>query len=229
MLILHIFWSNLMLFRNSIPSYLCPEINQQQIINIMKRLRKLILALVILITTNTSYSTQIAVVTNPDSSRISHVVFEDVVSGSLFSVVDIYGNIIYNETINETGNYSRKLDLSNLPDSEYYFEIDDQDQIQIIPFIISENIATIMEENKSTIFKPEISVEDNMVYISKKLVGEQSMDIDIYYEDYDLAYSEKLNDVFSVSKVYDFSTSKRGKYIIHIKSEGRTFKNTIDY
>ena len=194
----------------------------------MKRLRKLILAMVIIFTTSTSYSTQYIDVTSPDSSRISHVFFEDVNEGSLFTIVDIYGKIIYNEIINETGSYSRKLDLTNLPDSQYYFEIDDEDEIEIIPFTIIESIAVVKQDEKSTIYKPEITVVDNMVYVSKKLDGKQSMDIEIYYEDYNLAYGEKFKDVFSLSRVYDFSTSKKGKYIIHIKSEGKTFKNTIN-
>ena len=194
----------------------------------MKRLRKLILAMVVVFTTTTSYSTQYIVVTNPDSSRITHVVFEDVSKGSLFIIADMYGNLIYNETINKTGSYSRNLDLTNLPDSQYYFEIDDEDEIEIIPFTINENIVVIKKEEKSTIHKPEITVKDNKVYVSKKLNGKQSMDIEIYYEDYDLAYSEKFKDVFSLSRVYDFSTSKKGKYIIHITSEGKTFKNTIN-
>lgn len=218
-----------MLFHIAIPSYLCPIINQQQITYIMKRLRKLILAMVILITTTTSYSTQITLVTNPDSSTISHVVFEDVNKGSLFTIIDIYGEVIYNETINQDGNYSRKLDLTNLPDSEYFMEIDDEFKIQIIPFIVNNSVPIINMENKSTIYKPEITVNNNMVYLSKKLNGKQSMDIEIYYEGSDLAYSEKLKDVFSLTKVYDFSTSKRGKYIIHIESEGKTFKNTINF
>ena len=120
------------------------------------------------------------------------------------------------------------MDLTNLPDSQYYFEIDDEDEIEIIPFTIIESIAVVKQDEKSTIYKPEITVVDNMVYVSKKLDGKQSMDIEIYYEDYNLAYGEKFKDVFSLSRVYDFSTSKKGKYIIHIKSEGKTFKNTIN-
>lgn len=86
----------------------------------------------------------------------------------------------------------------------------------------------IKEDEKSSIYKPEITIKNDIVYVSKKLNGKQSMDIEIYYEGYDLAYSEKFKEVFSISRAYDFSTSKRGRYVIHIMSEGKTYKNTIN-
>jgi len=75
--------------------------------------------------------------------------------------------------------------------------------------------------------KPEVLLKDGYVYISKNAPDNKSVEIEVYYEGSDLAYSERIRKGQKVNRVYDFSGSKKGNYVIVLRSEGRTFTNSV--
>lgn len=193
----------------------------------MKKLLKNSLVLVVILTTMVSYSNELLFVTNIKTSEITEFTFNDVMEGSTLQLKDSKGSILYSESIKNSGSYTKDFDLTNLPDANYYFEIDNQEFLTIIPISVKENIAEILNDEKYTISKPEVIVKDNYVYLSKDFANDQSVAIDVYYEGNDLAYSENFRKIDSVNRIYDFSTSKKGKYLILVKAEGRVFKNSV--
>jgi hypothetical protein len=136
--------------------------------------------------------------------------------------------VLYKEQIDETGTYSRKFDLTSLPDAEYYFELDKQDKIKIIPFVIKDKVAEFAKSAEHNFAKPKVFEKSDLVYISRTSSDKQTWEIDVYFEGSDLAHSEKLKNVQNLNRIYDFSTSQKGQYTIILSSEGRTFSNHIN-
>lgn len=194
----------------------------------MKQLLKKCLLVVVMFTTIESYSNGFNFRTNEKTKNVTTVSIDSVNEGSLFIIKDSYGVILYREKINETGTYSKRFDLTNLPDADYFFELDKLNEVRIIPIKVKANIAEILEDEEYSITKPAITSKDDQVYISKDLLDNQTVKIDILYEGYDLAYSEKIKDVESLKRVYDFSNSKKGNYILVYSSQGMTFTNSIN-
>jgi len=56
---------------------------------------------------------------------------------------------------------------------------------------------------------------------------EENLKIEVYYEGYDLAYSEKIRDTKNLRRIYDFTGSQKGNYLIVFTSKGRIFTNNI--
>jgi len=195
----------------------------------MKQLLKKSLVMVVLFTTIESYSNAIKFQTKDQTENVTAISIDSVNKGSLFSIMDSNGIILYSEHIKETGTYSKCFDLSNLPDADYYFELDKQNEIRVIPFIVEENVAEFVKDAEYEIVKPELTVKNDQVYISKISFEKQTWEIDVYYENRDLAFSEKLKNTQILNRVYDFGSSKKGNYTIVFKSEGRTFINDIDF
>ena len=193
----------------------------------MKQLLKLTLVLVISLTIMVNYSYSNSLMVKQDTNRVTKVDFNNVKGGTSILIKDRDDKVLYSEQIHKTGEYSKNFDLSTLPNARYYFEINKESEIEIIPFSINNGIPEFISKEEYVIAKPEVVVKDNFVYISKKLMGNQTLKIDVYYEGWDLAYHEKFKDAYSLSRVYDFSNSEKGNYTIVIKSEGRIFKNNI--
>lgn len=194
----------------------------------MKQLLKKCLVMVVMFTTIESYSNSFSLQTNDQVKNVTAVSIDSVNEGSLFIIKDTDGIILYNEQINKSGTYSKRFDLSNLPDADYYFEIDKQDEIMVIPFIVKNNVAEFIKDEEFKVVKPEVIVKDDRVYISKTSDKEQTWKIEVYYDEgYDLAHSEKMKDTKSLNRIYDFSNSKKGNYTIVFSSLGRTFSNSI--
>ncbi len=194
----------------------------------MKQLLKKCLVMVVMFTTIESYSNSITLQTNDQTKNVTAVSIDSVNEGSQFIIRDGEGVILYKEHIKETGTYSKRFDLTNLPDAGYYFEIDNQDEIKVIPFIVKNNVAEFIKDEEFKVVRPDVIVKDDRAYISKSSDKEQTWEIEVYYDEgYDLAHSEKMRDTKSLNRVYDFSNSKKGNYTIVFSSLGRTFSNSI--
>ena len=160
--------------------------------------------------------------------KITSMSFKKVKLGSKLSIKDRDGIVLYKESIVKTGDYSKGFDLTTLPNGDYYFELDSELEIVIIPFNVVSNQVVFKKEEKSTIFKPLVRVKDNIVFVSRVSYEESPIEFKIYYADnYDLVLSEKTENQNHLKKIYDFSKAKKGNYLFVFKSNGRRFTKTV--
>jgi hypothetical protein len=160
--------------------------------------------------------------------KITSMSFKKVKLGSKLSIKDRDGIVLYKESIVKSGDYSKGFDLTTLPNGDYYFELDTEFEIVIIPFNVVSNQVVFKKEEKSIIFKPYIRVKDDMVFVSRVSYEESPIEYSIYYADnYDLVLSEKIDPKVHLKKIYDFSTAKKGNYLFVFKSNGRKFTKTV--
>lgn len=192
----------------------------------MKKVINRSLVLIAIFASTLGYSSEINI--NKDITKGTKVTFENIDKGTVLFIKDMNGLTLFEEKIKKIGTYSRAFDLTNLPDAEYYFEIDHSAEIKIIPFSIKERVPKFVSGTEYSIVKPEVKVEENFVHISKNSLEEQDLDIKVYYEGSDLAFQESLKEVQTLNRTYDFSSSIKGNYIIVLTTEGRTFVNNIN-
>ena len=167
-------------------------------------------------------------VTKEKEPKVTSISFKKVKPGSKLSIKDGDGMVLYKEPIVKKGDYSKGFDLTTLPNGDYYFELDSELEIVIIPFNVVSNQVVFKKEEKSTIFKPLVRVKDNIVFVSRVSYEESPIEFKIYYADnYDLVLSEKTENQNHLKKIYDFSKAKKGNYLFVFKSNGRRFTKTV--
>ena len=160
--------------------------------------------------------------------KVTNVSFKKLKLGSMLSIKDFNGIVLYKESILKEGDYSKGFDLTSLPDGSYYFELDSEFEIVIIPFTVVSNQVAFSKDKKSTIFKPLVRVKGDRVYVSRMSFEKSPIEYNIYFKDnYDLVLSEEFQDVKDLKRIYDFSLAKKGSYLFVFKSDGRKFKKTI--
>jgi len=216
-----------MFFRISGQYIFATKINNHLKREIMKQLLRKCLLLVVLLTTIETYSNPMTILANGEIIDGTKVTFENVQKGSLLQIKDGDGVILYKEVIEKTGTYSKGFDFTNLPMEKYFLELETQKEITIIPLYIKANAVEIMKDEEFIIIKPDVIARDELVYISNDSLNNQEVKIDVFYEGFDLAYSEKIKNVPSLKRTYDFSTSKKGNYIIVFNTQGRSFTNNV--
>jgi len=194
----------------------------------MKNLTKKSLIILGMFTSLASYASDGREMVKEKEPIVTNVSFKSVKQGSMLSIKDTRGLVLYKEAIVKSGGYSKGFDLTSLPNGDYYFELDKDMEIVVIPFNVVSNQVKFRREEKSIIFKPFIRVKDDMVYVSRVAYSESPIEYKIYYlGNNDLVLSEKSNDEKYFKKVYDFSTAEKGTYLFVIKSEGRKYTKTI--
>lgn len=160
--------------------------------------------------------------------NVTSLSFSKVFEGSMLFIKDEMGLTLYKEAIQKTGEYSKGFDLTSLPDGEYFFELDTDLKIVVIPFEVESNEVRFMKEEKSTILKPVVRVVDNKVLVSRTSFEGAPLEFKIYYaQNSDVVLSERFENETIVEKVYDFSESKKGEYLFVFKSNGRKFVKSV--
>ena len=191
-------------------------------------IKKSLLLVAIFLATSVSYGNEISSNRNNGKDELTNVTFEDVKRGSILSIKDMNGLVLYRETIEENGKYAKGFDLTSLPDGDYYFEMNKDVEISIIPFKVDSSVVTFDKTAETKIFKPVVFVNKKKVHISKISLESEVLRVKIFSENSKLVYSGSIKvkgDVFG--KTYDFSTSLKGRYTIVITSKGRTFVEKI--
>jgi hypothetical protein len=194
----------------------------------MKNLAKKSLVILGLCTSLMGYSNTMDNGVKEKEPKITNLRFESVKHGSVLSIKDQAGLILYKESIDQNGEYSKGFDLNSLPDGEYYFELDSELKFIIVPFTVSVNDITFNEEEKNTIIKPILHVKDEMVYLSRPSFVGNPLTYKIFFaENYDLVLSEKFEQESEVKRVYDFSKAEKGNYVFVFESNGRKYSKAI--
>ena len=194
----------------------------------MKKLTKRSLIILGLFTSLLSFANDEHKTIKEKEPKVTNVSFKNVKLGSMLSIKDINGLVIYKESIVKKGEYSKGFDLTALPNGEYYFELDSDLTIVIIPFNVVSNQVKFRKVEEFTIDKPNIRVKDGIVYISRRSDSEIPVNYRIYYQkNNDLVYSERLESVKNFNRIYDFSTSEKGTYLLVFNAEGRKFSKTF--
>ena len=160
--------------------------------------------------------------------NVTNISFENVKQGSTLSIKDENGIVLYNEAIERTGDYSKGFDFTTLPNGNYFFELNSEVKIVVVPFKVMSNNILFDKESEESIYKPLVSIKDNMVYVSRPVIDQTPLSYKIYYADnYELVYTAEFEDLGELKKAYDFSTSKKGNYIFVFEFEGRKYTKTV--
>lgn len=197
----------------------------------MKNVIKKSILFATLFTTMLGSANEISVSPIKEDLRPTTITIGNVKEGNLLSIIDKNGLVLYNELIEQTGRYSKKFDLTLLPDSDYLFEVHKDFKIETIPFTVKANKVTFKKEDKTIIFKPLIRTKGNRIYVSKLTLNHAPLKIKLYYYNsnnkYDLIYAEEIKNVQNINRVYKLDEKVKGNYQIILNSEGKEFSENI--
>ncbi|RIA08301.1 hypothetical protein OE09_0110 [Flavobacteriaceae bacterium MAR_2010_72] len=160
------------------------------------------------------------------------VVINNVKEGQVLVIKDYFGVVLYKEFIEKTGAYTKGFDLTALPDGNYFFELDKDLEIQMIPFKVKANTVEFYKEKETKFFKPVLRFKENKILFSRLSLDYKPLTIKIYYGDsngssnYELIHTDKFQDTKVIERVYALDKEKKGKYRIVVETEGHEFIKT---
>ena len=182
--------------------------------------KKYLVVTFMMLVTSINYANENTAVKIVDGKKV-RIEFETVKKGHTLSIKDKNGTVIYSQEIENSGTYSKVLDLSKLEKGNYTTELEKDFEIVIKPFTVLDGQVSFDEEK--TIFKPVIRTEDNLVLISKLAFDKQPLKIAIYYND-EVIFSETVKDEKNLLKrVYKLSKEEKGDYKVVINSNNRSY------
>ena len=142
------------------------------------------------------------------------------------SVRDTYGELLHSEKF--VGSYfSQKYDFNTLPVGDYYFEIEGQTKINVMPFKISSKGIDFDNVVESVYYKPTVRQNEDLVFITKVALNEENLTVVLYDQQLNVLYKEELNGNVNLGKTLNLGKLKSGYYNLLMKSDGKIFEQKV--
>ncbi|SHI68196.1 carboxypeptidase-like regulatory domain-containing protein [Algibacter luteus] len=149
--------------------------------------------------------------------------------GNKISIKNYRGQTFFDERVETESLLSKEFDLNFLKDGNYFFEIEKDIQIDIIPFTISFEKGIIFLKNKeNTLFKPHVKFENESVKLTQLSPNKEPVTVNIYgdyYNTYELIYTETIRDEQDIKRLYKL---EKGNFKIVIKSNNKEYATLIN-
>ncbi|WP_047549640.1 hypothetical protein [Psychroserpens sp. Hel_I_66] len=190
----------------------------------MKTIKRL-LVVAIMLTMVTGYANENA---NDVSAKVITVLkFSDVKKGHQYTIIDNEGVVLFKETIERNGSFSKKFDFTALNEGSYTVELEKDFEIIVTPFIIQSKNVVFLDSKVTTVFKPVVRSRDNQLLVSQMSLNEQPLKIELYYND-ELILKDELKGKSVLSQVYRLSANEKGDYYVRLESGKRVYKKSFE-
>ena len=197
--------------------------------NAIKKIKKNLLLVTMMLTVIIGNANEISSFKIEGDLKGTALIINNVKEGDLLSIKNYKGIIIYKELIQSSGTYNKGFDLTELPNGNYFFEIDKDLEIKTIPFVVENNQVTFNKDKEAVIFKPYLKEKGNLVYMTKLALDLEPLKVRIYENhnnSYHLIYSKKIEGIQIIEKVYKL---KKGNFKIVINSNNKEYTKFINH
>ena len=160
-------------------------------------------------------------------ARKTSLILNKIRKGNQIYIKNQRGKIFYKELIALDNLQKKEFDLNFLEDGAYFFEIEKDLIFHIIPFIIDfENGITYLKDQESTLFKPQVKFENELVKINHMSLEKEPITIDLYDNNTQaLLYTETIKGEQDIKRIYKL---EKGSFKIVVKSKNKEYATLID-
>ena len=88
--------------------------------------------------------------------------------GDIIYIKDLFGHVLYQKSITDSGRFQSKYDLTGLEEGSYYFEVIAEDQLRRLPFRVVNHKVVIKKRSEWTINQQAESSSKKMLKLEKR-------------------------------------------------------------
>lgn len=144
---------------------------------------------------------------------------------TVVSILDIEGVIIYSEKIGDVATYSKKFNLSNLPDGDYILKVEEVLKETIFEFDIKDSTVLIEDRKENT--KPVFRKDGEKVFLNLLNSDMADVNITVYDSENRVVFNETLEDTLLVEKAFNFEQAYKDNYMVVVKNGESTFYEDV--
>lgn len=193
----------------------------------MKQIMKISLILVVMLTSTYSFSNN--TLGGENNTKVTYVTFENVKIGSILTLKNQSGFIMYSETVKNSGKFSKQFDFTLLPAGDYSFEMESGFEVKIKVLTVSKSNVHFRPEGQSSFFKPLVKLKSNKLLISQLALNKEPLEVKLYYtkkgDDEVMLYTEEFigNEQLIIEKILSLSNNYKGDYRIVMSTNDHVY------
>ncbi len=155
------------------------------------------------------------------------LVINDINKNTKITFKDDRDNILFEQSIDESGKFAKSFNLELLADGEYTIEIDDDSRTKVMHLNISNDLVSLNYSATNENFKPVVNKKGSKVYVSQFSPDSKPLYVAIYNSNNEIIHEEVLKGKMDLGKIFDFSNSFNGQYRIYMESKGMSYDHLV--
>ena len=167
------------------------------------------------------YLIDLRIISSNNSSFI--IQLSDIKYDAKCLLLDQRGVVLYQEDIASAKLFQRSLNLRELPDGAYEFQIEDDYKIETTSLTKINGKVSAANQMKTTSFKPQIMLKDTQLNISLLALNNEKLTVSILDEDRNIISENKLSGSVNLVQAYDLSLLKPGHYTVQLYTIGKAY------
>ena len=171
------------------------------------------------------YLIDLRIISSNNSSFI--IQLSDIKYDAKCLLLDQRGVVLYQEDIASAELFQRSLNLRELPDGAYEFQIEDDYKIETTSLTKINGKVSAANQMKTTSFKPQIMLKDTQLNISLLALNNEKLTVSILDEDRNIISENKLSGSVNLVQAYDLSLLKPGHYTVQLYTNGKAYDRLI--
>ena len=171
------------------------------------------------------YLIDLRIISSNNSSFI--IQLSDIKYDAKCLLLDQRGVVLYQEDIASAELFQRSLNLRELPDGAYEFQIEDDYKIETTSLTKINGKVSAANQMKTTSFKPQIMLKDTQLNISLLALNNEKLTVSILDEDRNIISENKLSGSVNLVQAYDLSQLKPGHYTVQLYTNGKAYDRLI--
>ena len=189
--------------------------------------KKLMMALAMLLSTSSFAASGEGVVMEVTGSNTFKLILSDLREGLTVQLKDQYGYTLHQETIQSVATYGKQFNLSELPNGQYFVELNYTTKVEVYPLTISNGQVNVKTNEVKEVFKPVLNVNGDFISVTHLAPRKSALKVMIYDQDQKLLLTDTVSGAISLGKIYDVSQLKPGQYQVYLASEGRNYQHDL--
>ncbi len=171
--------------------------------------------------TLTSYAGTTLVEKNGTEARVA---FTKMKKGQRYYIKNSEGKVLHESIAQESNTYDKVFEFNSLENGYYSLEINDDFQIDVIPFTVVGGNTTFYNKEEKVIYKPVVRTENNNLLVSKIEFDATPLHVTIYYEG-KVIFRDTVKGGNVLQRVYKLRQDIKGDYKVVMKANDRKYTN----
>ena len=140
-------------------------------------------------------------------------------------LIDEAGIVLHNESYKRNEGFSKKFELSALPQGRYFFEVENERSYGVFPLTIAAEKITLRREETVMLVKPIIHQDGDVMDLL--VSSDKNVKVEIHNEHRQLVFSETLNSEKGLRRRYYLSSLTKGNYRVSVNVNKKGFTKLL--
>lgn len=191
----------------------------------MKKIVRTIATVALMFVVATSTAKEPTLTVTPNAEKSLTFAMDATSEQTMISIVDLEGAVIYSNKVIAEAAYSKKFNLSNLPDGSYVLKVEGTLKVTTFEFDIY-NSKVLIEERKENV-KPVFRNIGEKVYLNFLNLEKEEVKVIVYDSNGRAVFKETIADTMLIEKAFNFEKAFADTYTVVVKNGKDTFYENV--